>query len=73
MSTTTTEADVIKTDAVKKSLGSFKHSRDIEKLYRFIHENNLRREAGLLLSTIYSKVLSTTASKKRKPKKQLLQ
>ena len=39
-----------------KNLKNFRASSDIENFYRFIYENNLRREAGVILKNIHSKV-----------------
>ena len=49
------------------AMKSIKSNAEVETFYRFIHENNLRKEAHILMqlvvNTIYAKV-----KKKRKPK-----
>lgn len=49
---------------------SFKSSADVENFYRFVYENNLRREAKMVLSAIVSLQKSAKKTKrKRKTKK----
>ncbi len=47
---------------------NFRSAIDIENFYRFINENDLRREAKIMLELISFKVLGT-AKKKRKESK----
>lgn len=49
---------------------SFKSSSEIESLYRFIHDNNLRAEAKILIQYALQKV--APAKKKRGRKKATL-
>jgi len=49
-------------DNVNKSVKNFRSSTDIENFYRFIYDNNLRREASVILKNIYD---SVTKPKKR--------
>ena len=51
MSTTT---EVKKTEVSRSR--NFRNSADIENFYRFVHDNNLRREAHLILETIISRM-----------------
>ena len=46
---------------------TFRSSSDIENLYRFIHENNLRAEARTLIETVVKRL--APAKKKRGRKK----
>ena len=62
---TTEETTNTVSSAVKKLKG-FKASSDIENFYRFVYENNLRREAGVLLKSIVSEVLSKSKRKSKK-------
>lgn len=58
-----TEANKIEqANAVK----AFKQSGEVENLYRFIHDNNLRTEALKLMKLVLKK---TTSSKKKAKKK----
>ncbi len=57
---------IIKPKAAKKN---FRTSADIENFYRFVSENNLRREAKLVLQAI----MKTVHDSKRKGKKALKQ
>ncbi|MDD0853888.1 hypothetical protein HBN50_12320 [Halobacteriovorax sp. GB3] len=51
---------------------NFKSSADVENFYRFVYENNLRREAKMILSAItgLSKSASKTKRKRRSKKVQ---
>ncbi len=55
-----------------KSLKTFRKSKDLEDLYRFINENGLRREAHHALEFIYGR-LNTTRKKTRGRKSKKLQ
>jgi hypothetical protein len=75
MTETTTETSVTENGELvlpeaKAAVRNFRSSTDIENFYRFVHENDLRREARLILELIHSKM---TVKKERKPraKKQL--
>ena len=65
MTTTTTTTET--TDAVKP-VRNFRNSPDIENFYRFIHENDLRREAKMIFEAINAKV-NKSAKKKSRAKK----
>ena len=52
------------TESVKLTLKNFKLSPDIQNFYRFIYENQLRREAHLMMSELADK-LKSKAKKKR--------
>tara|TARA_R110002072_G_scaffold1989_2_gene16281 strand:- start:7357 stop:7566 length:210 start_codon:yes stop_codon:yes gene_type:complete len=54
-----------------KNLKSFRTSNELEALYRFIHENSLRREAGMAFQYLISKI--KPAPKKRGRAKKVLQ
>ncbi len=47
-----------------KAPRNFRNSIEIENFYRFIHENDLRREAKVMLELIQSKVMSTVKKKR---------
>ena len=51
-------------EGVKLTLKNFKLSPDIQHFYRFIYENQLRREAHLMMSELADK-LKSRAKKKR--------
>jgi len=63
-----TESTKFEKEKVKLTLKNFKLSPDIQNLYRFVYENNLRREARLMMSELVDKMKST-AKKKRARKK----
>lgn len=70
--TTVNENGEVILPEAKAAVRNFRSSVDIETFYRFVHENDLRREARLILELIHSKM---TVKKERKPraKKQQLQ
>ena len=49
-------------------LRSFKKSTEIENLYRFINDNNLRREAKMILELVCQKLNVKKKKKKGRPK-----
>lgn len=49
-----------------KKLTSFKSSNDIENMYRYIYNNDLRREAKFILQKIHESVLKTFKKKGKK-------
>ncbi len=59
-----TENTNVNPDATPKAPRNFRNSIEIENFYRFIHENDLRREARLMLELIQSKVMATVKKKK---------
>jgi hypothetical protein len=68
--------NVASTDAAaqanaNKVSGNFRHSDDIQNFYRFVNENNLRREAKTLLEVIYSKL--QVKKKRRRGAKKVVQ
>ncbi len=60
----TTETENTTTEAQPKSPRNFRSAIDIENFYRFVHENDLRREARLMLEHIQSKVMATVKRKR---------
>ena len=52
-----------------QSVRTYKHSADIENFYRFVYENNLRREAHLSLSTIHSAMTKKKKGRRKKSAK----
>ncbi len=65
MSTTTTE----NAESVKP-VRNFRNSPDIENFYRFVHENDLRREAKLVFEALNAKINKTNKRKSRSKKVQ---
>lgn len=65
--TTTTTAESVET---VKPVRNFRNSPDIENFYRFIHENDLRREAKMIFEAINAKVNKTSKRKSRSKKVQ---
>lgn len=64
----TMETEQIVEQSPKATPRNFRTAIDIENFYRFINENDLRREAKIMLEQISMKVLGT-AKKKRKESK----
>ena len=69
MSTATTENAA----GEGKGLRNFKNSADVENFYRFVHENGLRREAKLIMSSIVSALTKKKKKKTRKRRSKKLQ
>lgn len=67
MTTTTTTAETAET---VKPVRNFRNSPDIENFYRFIHENDLRREAKMIFEAINAKVNKSSKRKSRSKKVQ---
>ncbi|HLE11005.1 MAG: hypothetical protein A2504_10365 [Bdellovibrionales bacterium RIFOXYD12_FULL_39_22] len=69
----TTEIELIpETPAIvdeNSVINDFRQSRDVEKFYRFVHENDLRREAKLLINSVLQRVAALTKKKKGRPPK----
>lgn len=65
--TTTTTAESVETI---KPVRNFRNSPDIENFYRFIHENDLRREAKMIFEAINAKVNKSSKRKSRSKKVQ---
>jgi hypothetical protein len=66
------EVKVIDAPVVPESRGfkSFRNTLEVENFYRFIHDNDLRREAKIMLEFIQSKLV-TTKKKRRSSKENL--
>lgn len=60
--TTAADAKIEQATAVK----TFKQSSEVETLYRFIHENGLRKEALKLMKVVLKKTTSTKKKAKKK-------
>lgn len=58
------ETENLSTENLPKAPRNFRSSIEIENFYRFIHENDLRREARLMLELIQTKVMGTVKRKK---------
>ncbi len=61
MSTTITKSESIKVPEV-----NFRSAADIENFYRFIHENDLRREAAQIFDTIITRLDLKKRRRRRK-------
>ena len=64
MSTVNTEAVV----EGPKTPRNFRTAIDIENFYRFVNDNDLRREAKIMLELIQQKVMITVKKKKKETK-----
>jgi len=51
------------------ALRTYKHAADIENFYRFVHENSLRREAHLILSSIHGLLTKKKKGRRKKSAK----
>jgi hypothetical protein len=66
MSNLTTETEVIA--EAPKTPRNFRSAIDIENFYRFVNDNDLRREAKIMLEIIQAKVLASVKKKKKESK-----
>jgi len=64
LETTTEINEVPQLDAVEKSPRNFRSVPDVENFYRFIYENDLRRETKLILETLWSRFVKKGKRKK---------
>jgi len=64
----TTENETIATEA-PKTPRNFRSAIDIENFYRFVNENDLRKEAKIMLELIHNKVMGQVKKKKKEDKK----
>jgi hypothetical protein len=51
-----------------KGIRNFRQSSDVENFYRFVHDNGLRREAKMILETVYT-AIKKSKKKARRPRK----
>lgn len=58
--------EVVEQTETTKALKGFKSAADIENFYRFIYENDLRREAKMVLHAITAAAKQGSKRKKRK-------
>ncbi|MCK6594558.1 MAG: hypothetical protein L6Q33_05105 [Bacteriovoracaceae bacterium] len=58
------ETENLNVENLPKAPRNFRNSIEIENFYRFIHENDLRKEARIMLELIQSKVMSTVKKKR---------
>ena len=56
------------TESAKAALKTFKQSDEVQDFYRFVHENNLRRDAKTMIETLVAKVKATSKKKGRRKK-----
>jgi hypothetical protein len=66
MSTVNTETEVVVEGP--KTPRNFRTAIDIENFYRFVNDNDLRREAKIMLELIQQKVMITVKKKKKETK-----
>lgn len=66
MSTLNTETEVVVEGP--KTPRNFRTAIDIENFYRFVNDNDLRREAKIMLELIQQKVMITVKKKKKETK-----
>lgn len=65
--TTKTQAEEIQ----QKGFRNFRTNVDVENFYRFVHENDLRREAKILLDHIFSRTKKGAKKQRRKSARKL--
>ncbi len=53
------------------NIRTFKKTPEVEGFYRFVYDNNLQKEARLILEKIYTDFLNKKAPKKRRRSKKL--
>ena len=66
MSTVNTETEAVVEGP--KTPRNFRTAIDIENFYRFVNDNDLRREAKIMLELIQQKVMITVKKKKKENK-----
>lgn len=66
MSTVNTETETVVEGP--KTPRNFRTAIDIENFYRFVNDNDLRREAKIMLELIQQKVMITVKKKKKETK-----
>ena len=66
MSTVTPETEAVVEGP--KTPRNFRTAIDIENFYRFVNDNDLRREAKIMLELIQQKVMITVKKKKKETK-----
>ncbi len=66
MSTVNTETEAVVEGP--KTPRNFRTAIDIENFYRFVNDNDLRREAKIMLEVIQQKVMITVKKKKKENK-----
>lgn len=72
MSQQTEQIDKTETDAEGSvNIRTFKKTPEVESFYRFVYDNNLHKEARLILEKIYNDVLNRKTPKKRKRAKKI--
>lgn len=62
---------IIETEAVvesPKTPRNFRTAIDIENFYRFVNDNDLRKEAKIMLEIIQAKVMASVKKKKKEAK-----
>ena len=55
----------------KKIAKNFRNSADIENFYRFVHENDLRKEAKLIFEKMHAEIKVQEKKAKRSRKRKL--
>lgn len=65
---TETEVTLDNSKEGPKTPRNFRTAIDIENFYRFVNDNDLRREAKIMLEVIQQKVLITVKKKKKETK-----
>jgi hypothetical protein len=58
------DTETTNADNAPKAPRNFRSSIDVENFYRFVHDNDLRKEAKIMLELIHSKVMSTVKKKR---------
>ena len=71
----TQQTDQIQKTEVGKTIRNFRNASDIEGFYRFLSDNNLRREARMVLGVVVNgmKKISTRRKNKKKRNRKKLQ
>ena len=64
-------SNILETEAVvesPKTPRNFRTAIDIENFYRFVNDNDLRKEAKIMLEMIQAKVMASVKKKKKEAK-----
>jgi hypothetical protein len=68
MATQIVENEVVENEAIVKNLRAIKSNSDVENLFRFISENNLRKETHMIFTQIVNHLNPPKKKRKRKTK-----
>ena len=69
----TKKVETVEEQPAQNGIRGFKSSSDVESFYRFVHENDFRREAKVMLQAVHDLMKKEAKSKKKKRSRKKLQ